>query len=189
MNITEAEFDALEYVAVEGRIAAYDKPHISSLLERLRPFSKRETDSPQAHATLGEGSVQGKDTVGPAPVECSRSVRGSARPSADSVGGAGPIFSRPVASAGSHDNAMATARQWYRSVEAWGMKGSILTDEERLAVAYFSTFRGSPREADAKHGKTLRSLLARLSSCHICHGTGRVAVRMGIEPCSRCGGA
>jgi hypothetical protein len=36
-----------------------------------------------------------------------------------------------------------------------------LTDAEREAVAYFATFHGSPREADAKHGKTLRSLLER----------------------------
>jgi hypothetical protein len=37
-----------------------------------------------------------------------------------------------------------------------------LTAEEREAVAYFATFHGSPREADAKHGKTLRALLERL---------------------------
>lgn len=48
MNITEAEFDALEYVAAVGVVALRDGPHISSLLERLRPFAKRETDSPQA---------------------------------------------------------------------------------------------------------------------------------------------
>jgi hypothetical protein len=47
MNITEAEFDALEYVAVVGHVAMHDGPHISSLLERLRPFAKRETDRPQ----------------------------------------------------------------------------------------------------------------------------------------------
>ncbi|NBW22650.1 MAG: hypothetical protein EBR82_83365, partial [Caulobacteraceae bacterium] len=70
MNITEAEFDALEYVAIEGRVAAYDGPHILSLLERLRPFAKRENDSPQAvalkpqpHATLGEGTVQDRCTL------------------------------------------------------------------------------------------------------------------------------
>lgn len=70
MNITEAEFDALEYVAIEGRVAAYDGPHIWSLLERLRPFAKRETDSPQAvahtpqpHTTPGEGAAQGRCTL------------------------------------------------------------------------------------------------------------------------------
>jgi hypothetical protein len=36
-----------------------------------------------------------------------------------------------------------------------------LTDAEREAVAYFATFHGSPREADAKHGKTLLALLER----------------------------
>jgi len=46
--------------------------------------------TPQTHATPSEGSVQSEGTVGPAPAECSRSERGSARPSADSVGGAGP---------------------------------------------------------------------------------------------------
>jgi len=46
--------------------------------------------TPQTHATACDGSVQGESTVGPAPAECSRSERGSARPSADSVGGAGP---------------------------------------------------------------------------------------------------
>jgi hypothetical protein len=35
--------------------------------------------------------------VGPAPAECSRSERGSARPSADSVGGAGSACQEPVA--------------------------------------------------------------------------------------------
>ncbi|NBW15413.1 MAG: hypothetical protein EBR82_46200 [Caulobacteraceae bacterium] len=38
-----------------------------------------------------------------------------------------------------------------------------LTDEERDAVGYFAMFYASPREADAKHGKTLRSLLERLT--------------------------
>ena len=38
-----------------------------------------------------------------------------------------------------------------------------LTDAEREAVEYFSTFHCSPREADAKHGKTLRSLLERVA--------------------------
>jgi hypothetical protein len=63
--LSEAEFDALEYVSVVGHVAMHDRPHIASLLERLRPFAKRETDSPQAvastpqtRATPSEGSVQ-----------------------------------------------------------------------------------------------------------------------------------
>lgn len=52
VNITEAELQALEYVAVVGHVATHDGPHISSLLERLRPFAKRETDRPQAVAWL-----------------------------------------------------------------------------------------------------------------------------------------
>jgi hypothetical protein len=42
-------------------------------------------------------------------------------------------------------------------------KGTALTDAEREAVAYFATFHGSPREADAKHGKTLHAMLERMS--------------------------
>jgi len=38
-----------------------------------------------------------------------------------------------------------------------------ITDAEQEAVAYFATFHGSPREADAKHGKTLHAMLERLS--------------------------
>lgn len=46
--------------------------------------------------------------------------------------------------------------------EGTSQGGCTLTDEEREAVEYFATFHGSPREADAKHGKTLRSLLTKL---------------------------
>lgn len=37
-----------------------------------------------------------------------------------------------------------------------------LTADVREAVAYFATFHGSPREADAKHAATLRALLERM---------------------------
>ena len=60
-----------------------------------------------------------------------------------------------------------------------------LTDAEREAVAE-ACDEGRWIPDDYHHIHTLRSLLARLSSCRICHGTGRVTVRMGSEPCERC---
>ena len=38
-----------------------------------------------------------------------------------------------------------------------------LTAEEREAIVYFATFHSSPREADAKHGKALGTMLERLA--------------------------
>lgn len=130
--LSEAEIDALEFVVEYGRIAGLlDYGVLRSLLVRVRPewetadsvspFVKPETDSPQpvkstpqTPSTPSEGSVQDDGTVGPAPVECSRSVRGSA---AESVVGAGPTNMADIVyeAVENLQNVQKTFDQWSRA--------------------------------------------------------------------------
>jgi hypothetical protein len=122
--------------------------------------------TPQSHATPGEGSVQSESTVGPAPAECSRSERGSARPSADSVGGAGPASQEPVAWAILHLEhqfvsllrEVAEARNVFDAPLVPLYRSPTLTDEEREAV-----LTAADLLIGSKPGAILRNLLARLA--------------------------
>jgi hypothetical protein len=122
--------------------------------------------TPQAHATLARCSVQSESTVGPAPAECSRSERGSARPSADSVGGAGPASQEPVAWAILHLEhqfvsllrEVAEARNVFDAPLVPLYRSPTLTDEEREAV-----LTAADLLIGSKPGAILRNLLARLA--------------------------
>jgi hypothetical protein len=165
MNITEAEFDALEYVAAVGRVATHDGPHISSLLERLRPFAKRETDSPQAvastpqtNATPGEGSVPQAYVKGDEKrVVCDTKQEPVAWAVVYPTGDAGVLcfFRRDAV-----ERATASDRvvPLYRS--------PTLTDEEREAVEWFAEVRKPLTRLTQSHNcekykDTLRGLLER----------------------------
>ena len=59
-----------------------------------------------------------------------------------------------------------------------------LTDAEREAIERVAIHCADTHCVDT--ARTLWGLLARLDACRICKGTGKVAVRMGSEPCHRC---
>ena len=113
--------------------------------------------TPQTHATPGGGSVPRAYGKPDAKRTNSDTERGS-------------VAWLAVATDGSESSAVyllkeqadAAAREWgWMTVPLY--RSPALTDEEREAIGYFAMFHSSPREADAKHGKTLRSLLGRMA--------------------------
>jgi hypothetical protein len=148
--------------------------------------------TPQTHATPSEGSAHGESTVAPAAwlavaADGSESsavylLKEQAEAAAREWGWfVAPLYALPVLRA---EDEIAIEAAWGRTGltptwpadeagcgvkyanamadEIMRLRSPTLTAEEREAVAYFATFHGSPREADAKHGKTLRALLERL---------------------------
>jgi len=154
--LSEAEIDALEYVVEEGRIASMDDYGIlRSLLVRVRPEWERESyeesDEKRTNTTMsrdatpGEGSVQGKGTVGMADI---------AYEAAENLQGVCKTFdqwSRETAG---------VMHRLARHIEL--LESRVPSDAEREAISFFAELRGGDFDSCLPRAATLRELLERL---------------------------
>lgn len=132
---------------------------IRHVADSLEAIARGEVDSPQP--------VEQTQNVGPAPAECSRSERGSARPSADSVGGAGPTFQEPVAWAILHKD-----HQYVNLLRKHAEAHNVYVDAEIVPLYRSPTLTAEEREAVLWSENVLATIL---------DGAGRVELAAAAE--------